>query len=96
MNSFSDQVLELWVLTIKKQQNINIQNTCNIIFYSLFPLETDVSGTDGECDTEHMLERNGVLYPHKSWFFIFHSTIEGNYFCSCMRYPSLQFLKVTH
>ena len=41
-------------------------------------MDGDLSETDGENDDEKMLEKNGVLYPHKSWFFIFNSTIKGN------------------
>ena len=37
----------------------------------------DFSETDGEEDEEKMLELDGVKYAHKSWFFIFHSTIKG-------------------
>ena len=37
----------------------------------------DFSETDGEEDDEKMLELDGVKYAHKSWFFIFHSTIKG-------------------
>ena len=43
--------------------------------------DIDLSETDGEDDDEKILEMDGVPYPHKSWFFIFHSTIEGKYFC---------------
>ena len=37
----------------------------------------DFSETDGEEDAEKMLELDGIMYAHKSWFFIFHSTIKG-------------------
>ena len=37
----------------------------------------DFSETDGEEDEEKLLELDGIKYAHKSWFFIFHSTIKG-------------------
>ena len=37
----------------------------------------DFSETDGEEDDEKLLELDGIKYAHKSWFFIFHSTIKG-------------------
>ena len=37
----------------------------------------DLSETDGEDDDEKILEVNGIKYAHKSWFFVFHSTIKG-------------------
>ena len=37
----------------------------------------DFSETDGEEDEEKVLELDGEKYAHKSWFFIFHSTIKG-------------------
>ena len=40
-------------------------------------MQSDISETEVDDDDENMLERNGVLYPHKSWFFVFHSTIKG-------------------
>ena len=43
-------------------------------------MDADLSETDGENDDDKMLEKNGVAYPHKSWFFVFYSTIKGNYF----------------
>ena len=36
----------------------------------------DFSETDGEEDEEKILEIDGVRYAHKSWFFVFHSTIK--------------------
>ena len=33
--------------------------------------------TDGEDDENKSIEINGIRYPHKSWFLIFHSTIKG-------------------
>ena len=33
--------------------------------------------TDGEEDENKSIEINGIRYPHKSWFLIFHSTIQG-------------------
>ena len=34
--------------------------------------------TDGENDDEKMIERDGIRYPHKSWFMSYNSTIEGH------------------
>ena len=42
----------------------------------LFIPAVDFSETDGEEDEEKMLEIDGVKYAHKSWFFVFHSTIK--------------------
>ena len=50
-------------------------------FYSCFySAQADISETDGEEDETKMFERDGVQYPHKSWFFVFHSTIKGQYY----------------
>lgn len=46
---------------------------------SSFVTSEDLIDTDGEEDDRKMLELNGVQYPHKSWFFVFHSTISGKY-----------------
>ena len=43
----------------------------------LFIPVVDFSETDGEEDEEKMLEKDGIKYAHKSWFFVFHSTIKG-------------------
>ena len=40
-------------------------------------MQSDVSETDGENDDNKVLEMHGIKYPHKSWFFVYHSTIEG-------------------
>ena len=42
-------------------------------------IEADSSGTDGDEDDDgKILERDGIKYPHKSWYFIHNSTIKGN------------------
>ena len=42
-----------------------------------YELQADSFETDGEDDENKKLEVNGVKYPHKSWFLVFHSTITG-------------------
>ena len=57
------------------------QNTRNIREVGQLSYEdrfANVSETDGENDNSKMIELDGVKYAHKSWFFIFHSTIPGN------------------
>ena len=41
-------------------------------------VDTDLSETDGEKGDE-TIEQNGILHVNKSWFFVFQSTIKGNY-----------------
>ena len=60
--------------------NSNQSSNLAFLFYSLSGIrsyQSDFSETDGDDDDENLVERNGVLYPHKSWFFVFHSTIKG-------------------
>ena len=40
-------------------------------------IQDDADETDGEQDDDKMIEKDGVQYPHKSWFMTYHSTIEG-------------------
>ena len=42
-----------------------------------YPLEANLFETDGEDDENKKIDVNGVKYPHKSWFLVFHSTITG-------------------
>ena len=50
----------------------------NIFFFSRsLSLQSDISETDGENDDNKTLEMGGIKYPHKSWFFVYHSTTEG-------------------
>ena len=42
-----------------------------------FSFQQDSLETDGEDDVNKSIELNGMRYPHKSWFLIFHSTIKG-------------------
>ena len=42
-----------------------------------FTFQQDSLETDGEDDVNKSIELNGIRYPHKSWFLIFHSTIKG-------------------
>ena len=48
----------------------------NISPHHLIPA-IDFSETDGEEDEYKLLEVDGIKYAHKSWFFVFHSTIKG-------------------
>ena len=40
-------------------------------------MEQDAFETDGEDDEGKKLEVDGIKFPHKSWFLVFHSTIKG-------------------
>ena len=40
-------------------------------------VESDFYETDGDSDEEKELERDGVTYPMRSWYFVFNSTIKG-------------------
>ena len=40
-------------------------------------IQVDGEETDGEQDDEKMIEKDGIQYPHKSWFMAYNSTIEG-------------------
>ena len=42
-----------------------------------YSFQHDSFETDGEEDENKSIEINGIRYPHKSWFLIFHSTIKG-------------------
>ena len=51
--------------------------------FSTLQLEPDFLEGDGDDDDNRIVEMNGVQYPQKSWFFIFHSTIKGNVSMLC-------------
>ena len=40
-------------------------------------IQDDADETDGEQDDDKMIEKDGIQYPHKSWFLSYNSTIEG-------------------
>ena len=50
-----------------------ISHPCSLSYCSM----SDSFETDGEDDENKSIEINGIRYPHKSWFLIFHSTIKG-------------------
>ena len=40
-------------------------------------VDTDLSGTDNESENDDGVDKNGIKYVNKSWFFVFQSTIKG-------------------
>ena len=69
----------IYLCTIEEDSIIRL-NTANIIILSLYSpssVQADIVETDGEDVENNMLAKNGIQYPHKSWFVVFYSTIKG-------------------